>query len=110
MGTYDSCEKTGKSFVPETQYSFLYLMGWPTKDQMDEVNAGSKTFSEVRDNNLAEMTTQELFDGAQNLIESPDVQAYGTYETQNYGKVLYFAKQILAPRHNSRIRLQSNIR
>jgi len=95
--TYIACEKTGTPLSQDTQYSFLYLMGWPTSAQSEMIDAEEKTFDEVRADNLAQIPLKELFDGAQALIESPDVQAYNTYETQNYGKMLHIEKQIFCP-------------
>ena len=97
LETYGSCEKTDKPLSEETKYSFLYLMGWPRKKQLDAVDAGLKTFDDVIAENLSQISLKELFDGATKLIGSPDVQAYNTYKTKNYGKLLHIERQILQP-------------
>ncbi|MBQ4471634.1 MAG: hypothetical protein II942_00085 [Alphaproteobacteria bacterium] len=97
MQTYAACENTGTPLQQDTLYSFLYLIGWPTAAQQALIDREEKTFDEVRAENLAAIPIPELLDGAVNLIQSEDVQAYQIYETRYYGKMFYFEKQILCP-------------
>ena len=108
--TYTACEKTGIPFNQETQYSFLYLMGWPTNEQRKMIDSGEKTFDEVRADNLKLIPLEELFDGAVNLIQSEDVQAYQIYETKYYGKMLNFEKQVLCPTPRAPVRDRAQTR
>ena len=110
METYVAMEKTDRPWSQETQYSFLYLMGWPNAEQLEKIQNEEISFDEVRDVNLAQIPVLELFDSAANLLDSPDVQAYNTYETQNYGKLLRLEKQILYPFSNEPIHHQSKTR
>lgn len=95
METVDACRATPQSVSKDTLYSFLYLIGWPTAQQMEMLERGEKTFDEVREENLAEFSTPDLFDSAIDLIQSPEVQACNIDETRYYGKILQFEKQIL---------------
>jgi hypothetical protein len=108
--TYMACEKTGTPFSQDTQYSFLYLMGWPTNAQREMIDSGEKTFDEVRADNLAKIPLKELFDGAEAVIGAPDVQAYNTYETQNYAKMLHIEKQIFCPEQTVPVRHKQSTR
>ena len=95
LDTYEGCEKTGKPLSGDTKRLFLHLMGWPKIKQLDVVDAGLKTFDEVRTENLTHIDLIELFDGAITLINSSDVQPYNTFETKNFGKMLLIEKQLL---------------
>ena len=101
---YVACEKTGKSFENDTQYAFLYLMGWPNDVQMMQIQDETVSFDEARDANLSQIPMPELFDSAIRLIESPDVQAFDIYETQNYAKMLRLEQQILYPQQRGLVR------
>ncbi len=94
--TYDSCCETG-SVPDEVLHSFLYLAGWPTKQQMEALNDGTLSLDQAREQNLQGISLPDLFDNAQSLIDSEEVQKYQTFQTQIYGKLLYFEKQILCP-------------
>ena len=108
--TYMACEQTGTPLSKDTQYAFLYLVGWPTNAQREMIDSGEKTFDEVRADNLAQISLKELFEGAEALIEAPDVQAYNTYETQNYGKMLHIEKQIFCPEQTVPVRHKQSTR
>ena len=94
--TYDACCNTQHAPMSEkTQQSFLYLSGWPNRQQMESVNQGSLDFVDAMEDNLRQFAVEDLFDAAQELIESKEVQSYATPQTQHYGRLLYFEKQVL---------------
>ena len=110
LETHDACVKTHRVFSSEIQYAFLYWMGWPTATQMDLITAKEKTFNEVQEENFSEFTTEQMFDAAESLIALPEVQSYHLNETENYGRMLHFSRQILLPEKGAILRRSEKTR
>lgn len=94
---YDICQKSKKKLSDNAMYSFLYAIGWPTKDQQKQIDKGETDFENVRDINLSKFKTEKLFDMAMTLLNSKEVQSYKIPKLEIYRKVLKFEKMILIP-------------
>lgn len=101
---------TGKELSSEVTDAFVYWIGFPDDKQQEQIDNGKIDFDAVRDFNLAPLKTSEMFDAAENLIQSAEVQSFDTPETKTFGRILHFGKQIVLPAPKSRVYTQQKAR
>ncbi len=104
MEVYDACQKKEKRLSKNMRNSFLYLIGWPDKQQHEQIESKKTTFKKVRDFNLSQFEIGELFDRAQELIKSPEVRAYNDPYIRHFEQILRFEKMILVPSKKQKIK------
>ncbi len=94
---YDLCQKSDKPLSDKMMYAFLYTIGWPNKQQQEQIERKIIDFETIRDENLAKFKTGELFDRAILLLNSKEIQDHQIPKFEIYPKVLKFEKMILLP-------------
>ncbi|MBR6232105.1 MAG: hypothetical protein IKQ99_03290, partial [Alphaproteobacteria bacterium] len=99
---YDVCQTQGKSLSPQLFNSFLYHIGWPTAQQMQKIKEKEVSFKQVRDDNLSKFKVNELFDGAEKILFSPEIKAFNLPDLHKLTKVLHFEKMILLPSQDTK--------
>ena len=108
METYGLCRNKKPSLPKKTFQNFLFLIGWPNAQQMEQIKQKKITFQEVRDANLEKFKTEDLFDQAIELLKSPEVKVYGVQDMKKYAKMLEFEKRILIPQNLQKSNLKQS--
>ena len=106
INIFNICQKKERQLSNETKGQFLYLIGWPTAKQQQQIDQGKTDVKSVYDSNLARFDTAVLFNSAEKLLQSPEVSAYRDPEIELYRKMIHFEKMILLPQKTSEMKMK----